>query len=90
MERLASDEVAKPAPMIIAATRPSTSQGNRLFAKKVRKGLFSDMSFNLRDRGDLPGDGFTELHRRRLLALPLLVAIGSKEALMTWTRLTYR
>ena len=59
MERCAPDDAAKPAPMIIAATKPSTSQGNRLFAKKARKGLFFNMFIALYDRSGSPGGGFT-------------------------------
>ncbi len=59
MARCASDDVAKPAPMMIAATKPSTSQGNRLFAKKARKGLFFNTFVALYDRDGSPGGGFT-------------------------------
>ncbi len=57
--RCAPDDVAKPAPMMIAATKPSTSQGNRLLDKKARKRLFFSMFVTLCDRDGSPEGRFT-------------------------------
>jgi hypothetical protein len=64
--------------MLIAMTRPSTRQGDRLFADKARNAFFFNMFVTLHDRGDSLGSGFTERARAACWFIPLWVAIGSK------------